>query len=313
MTNYKNISDYIQQQRKKADLTQEQLCQVLTAFSPEFGDLDPLAVSRWERGKVEPSLNRQLEIIRYFGDEPYQIITAAEFHSKNLPSIDAMNKLLVARAKFKHYLGAHPYLPQQDLRYQQVCPPDELADRSCQHLSHYIANLSFGCEQWDPQYLQQLQNTESSLVSYYFYFGQLAGHSYALRVKPKYFEQLLHCEIDETDVKPEMLALPSEPAGLYIYSVYAGRIQAINQIYQHLFKAIANDPSLAQFGMRVRRDIAHVMLESIPHTLEALGPPSDNIELGIKHQGKRYQFISCRIERLALLNSPVLLNILRDD
>lgn len=44
MANYKSIADYLQQKRNQANLTQEQLCQVLAAFSPEFSELDALAV-----------------------------------------------------------------------------------------------------------------------------------------------------------------------------------------------------------------------------------------------------------------------------
>ncbi|MDO6763805.1 helix-turn-helix domain-containing protein [Agarivorans sp. 1_MG-2023] len=313
MSNYKNIADYIQQKRKQIDLTQEQLCQELSVFSPEFNDLDSLAISRWERGKVEPSLNRQVEIISYFGDQAYQIFTGKHFSSKNLPSMDAMNKLLEARTRFKHYMGAHPYLPKNQANYQRICPPDELADRSCNHLSHYIDNLTAGLEQWDSQWLQSLQNTSGGLVSYYFYLGQLGGHSYALKVKPVIFDQLLNGDMSETELRPDMLASRKEPGYLYIFSIYTGRVQAINYIYEHIFATIVDDPSILHIGLRVRRDIAHIQLDNIPHYVTALGPVSDNTSVGIKYQGKRYQYICCQIERQALINAPIFLNILRNE
>ncbi|BEU02045.1 hypothetical protein OAG1_08450 [Agarivorans sp. OAG1] len=313
MANYKSIADYLQQKRNQANLTQEQLCQVLAAFSPEFSELDALAVSRWERGKVEPSLNRQLEIIRYFGDEAYKIFTSSSFSSKNLPSNQAMNKVLEARAKFKHYLGAHPYLPQSEENFEQITPPHPLTQYSAQHLSNYIDNLTFGYEQWDSAWLETLQNHPAAEVSYYFYLGQLAGHCFALKIKQPYFEKLLDKSLDETDICEEMLASNNEPASLYIYSIYTGRVNAITQVYENLFKAFIMNKSLSYIGIRIRRDIAFVMLENVPHSIESIGPPSDNRNVGIKHRGKRYQYVTCRIERQALFNSPVFLNILRSD
>ncbi|WP_220718855.1 hypothetical protein [Agarivorans litoreus] len=119
--------------------------------------------------------------------------------------------------------------------------------------------------------------------------------------------------LDEADVSEKMLAGSNEPASLYIYSIYTGRVNAISQVYENLFKTFIMNSSLSYIGIRVRRDIAFVMLENVPHTIEEIGPPSDNRNVGIKHRGKRYQYVTCRIERQALINSPVFLNILRSD
>ncbi len=311
MQPFHNIAEYLVKQRKISGLSQEELADNLRAHSEEFSELDSLTVSRWERGKVSPSLRRQVELILFFGGQPHLLLGDPGFSIKNLQGISRFQRLLLERGKVKTLIGAHPYLPHLDFEFDRVILDGELAQQSAVHLVSYQNNVSWGEDHWAVEQVKRLQSFPSSLMVYYFYEGIIAGHLVAIKLQPRYFEQLMSGDILDEDISTCMLADKDEAGCLFVISAYHGGGHISEDIYCQLFQHVGEDEHILSFGLKVRTDLGVKLLNFINHSVIGYGTEVNDAKAGVKLGNKRVSYILGFVARNDLLSCTTLLNLYR--
>ncbi|NRB37142.1 MAG: helix-turn-helix transcriptional regulator [Pseudomonadales bacterium] len=307
---FKDIQDYMCRRRDERDLLQEQLADALIAFNDEFKDIDAQAISRWERGKISPSIQRQVLMMQFFGDEPQHILADKNFNIGQLRNLDSFEKLLNQNMEFSHVLGAHPYVDRR-ADFEKV----DISKQKSLHYATQIAcfqdNLSRQRDHWDGQWLADILAFDSTTAIMYEVNGLLSGHLILLRVKPEYLEALLHYRLDEMNLNSEHLASVDAPGFLYSLSLYSGTKEIHIDINAMVLSIIAEDNQLECIAARARSDVGVKTLELLGADYICAGEELKGKKEGVKLNGRRYKNLSYKISREKILASSLSINLSR--
>ena len=153
---YSGIADYLGRQRELKSLSQEALAEQLAANSSVFDGIDGLAISRWERGVVNPSIERQVRLMEFFDDEPYLLLGNASYELKQLPSLGAFHKWMQQNLLFNHVMGGHPYSTDEETNFDKNGSDHEHLSLWVRLVCRYNENLTRGRESWSEEQLQAL-------------------------------------------------------------------------------------------------------------------------------------------------------------
>ncbi|GIU23309.1 helix-turn-helix transcriptional regulator [Shewanella schlegeliana] len=308
-----DIADYIMQRRAEAGLSQEGLATALINYDPLFAELDPLTISRWERAKVSPNLRRQVALMEFFNDQPHQLLCDPDFNLKQLPSLDAFNKFVDQQLNYNHVMGAHPYIPTDDIRFDRLCKKADEAPKMYELIANYHTNLSRGRENWTAEFLAELAKVSSTQVAFYMVGGLLAGHIIMLKISDHTLEQLLKGTLRDDQIKPANLLSQEQTGSLYLLSTYLGGRHVSDDFIAQLLLTLAEDPKNSRLGLKARSDIGLKLMELLGGEVVQVGNELTERLDGAKYQGKRHSFVSFQLERQALLASPLFLNLIRNN
>ena len=309
---FAGIADYITQRRAQKALSQEALAYDLIDYHELFADLDSLTISRWERAKVSPNLRRQVALMEYFGDKPHTLLCDPAFELKQLPSLDAFNKMLDQQFKYNHVMGAHPYISPENVSFDKLCKRADEAPQMYGWIANYHTNLSHGREQWSQDFIKSLADVDSTEVSFYLVNGLLAGHIFMVKVSQETFDRLLFGKLQDNELTAAHLITGEQPGCLYMLSTYLGGAHVSEDFVAQLLFTLVEDPQNTSFGYKARSDIGIKLMDFlggvVVHTGEALTERLD----GAKYQGKRRSYVSFNLERQVLIASALFINLIRN-
>jgi DNA-binding XRE family transcriptional regulator len=174
-------------------LTQEKLAQELYYFNKEFIGLNTVTLSRWERNHTQPSIDRQIDIIKYFHSISGHILPCFDKIDKETIENEICKigiKNLIGTSK-EHILNfPAKSFKVDDIHIKQIKDSKNI-DETLQmpftiieNLTGNIYNLSFNdVKEWS------IHPSNLFLISEYK--NQFAGMFFTLRLKPKIFNQII--------------------------------------------------------------------------------------------------------------------------
>ncbi len=308
---FTDIADYLRQRRSAAKLSQDALAEALAATNEAFDGVDGLAISRWERGKVSPSLLRLIGLMRFFDDEPHLLLSNRHFDLRQLPSLSAFHKWTRQNLVFNHVMGGHPYVDDRAGAFDVVDPGSEYFSRHIELASIYIANLTRGRERWPVERLAALAGAGSSHSRFFVAGRQVLGHLILLRISEDLQRALLNGERDELSLEPADLLPPEQPAALYALSAYFGSRAICEDGMTQAFRLLAEDPGALSLGLKVRANFGVKLMELAAGELVARGPLLESFRDGARYQGKYYEYLSYSLSSDLLLSNPTFLGLAR--
>ena len=307
---FSGIQEYLAQRRAVLGASQEEFADRLADFHDEFTGIDAQTVSRWELGKVSPSLSRQVQLIRFFGDEPSQLLSDRHFEIRQLPSLKSFDKHLQKELEFHHIHAAHPYV-DSEVSFKKIRFIPKEVELYCQQMVAYLKNVSRGVEVWQAQQLMALVQQESCYRVFYLAENLLFGHLIALRLRPEVADELLQYRMHESELLPEHCVRVGEEHVLYFLTGYSGTRNVVADSFLELSQAVAENPLCLRLGLKMRTDFGIKNIALINAAKVCRGPVCEGRKQGVKDGGKRYESISYQISRDEVLASPLFLNLLR--
>ncbi|NRB42725.1 MAG: hypothetical protein HRU20_30355 [Pseudomonadales bacterium] len=307
---FSNIDGYIHQRRIKIQLTQLSLSVALNNFHQAFADIDAQAISRWESGKVTPSLLRQVLLIEFFGDNAYQILCDPNFKINRLATLSSYEKLLDKNLDLPHIQGSHPYIDKNQ-PFTKILTTEQHWDFLARMIVNFQSNIGRNDEIWDIAVIRDLLAFESSYSVMYYYDDIFAGHAVMFRVKPDAFKALMNYELGDNQLSVEHLAKNDDTACLFSLNGYGGSRAIIVDSTASFFSMAAEDASVVYTGYKSRIDVSVKALELLDADFIAHGEKIAEGKQGVKFRGHRYDSICYQLTKEKLLSSPIMLNLSR--
>lgn len=311
-TQYKGIDEYLFQKRTQQELSQEGLALALQQFDPLFAELDSLTISRWERGRVSPNIRRQVALMEFFGDEPHLLLANPDFELKQLPSMSAFQQMLAQQTNYNHLMGAHPYIPQDELNFEKLNKRSDNLLQKLRWVCNAHNNLTRQRESWDAEFLAQLVLFPSTEVIFYQIDDILMGHSLYIRIDEDTLSALLSGKMQETQLSTDDLIEKDKPACLYMLSAYIGGRHMAEDSLLHMLFTLLENPLNLSLGYKARSDIGIKLMDFLSGKRVGQGEVLRERLDGAKYRGKRYSYISFNLPRADLLASPLMLNVMRN-
>jgi DNA-binding XRE family transcriptional regulator len=232
------FSQYIQQSRRKHQLTQSELAEQMASRFAELSELDSNTISRWERGQHTPAIDRQRLCVEFFGDNPVEKLpfhlaqTTAVTPAQNLARQRLLKQL--SQQRFNTLVGGLPAFSS-----------DSQLER-CHHGSEEAAYIEFISALRNRLRPEQMPLTTAVIVDWLqhpsAYLWLLKHQSHPLlhclfvHLKPAVYQQLLYQQREESTLTADDLASPDETSCLYIISLYSTGNEALVDLYLHLYQ-----------------------------------------------------------------------------
>ncbi|NRB36926.1 MAG: helix-turn-helix transcriptional regulator [Pseudomonadales bacterium] len=307
---FSNIHQYIGVKRETSQLLQQDLANALILFNSEFEGIDGQTISRWEGGKVSPSIQRQVLLIEYFGDDAFTILSDQGFQIKQLTTLCSFEKMLDQTLEFPHVLGSHPYADKR-LNYERQAVSAENVQMLAGAIVSFQSNLSRRRDIWDKEKIAELLCHASTYAVLYQVKAVLAGHSVVLRIKPAYLDAILAGQLADKDIGIEHLADVGEAGDIFPLSLYGGSREITVDINSRLLAIAAEDTTITALGVKARSEVGIRMLDMMDADCVAFGNVLTAKKEGVKYNGRRYESISYKLSRQKLLASSLTINLSR--
>ncbi|MEP4148287.1 MAG: helix-turn-helix transcriptional regulator [Halioglobus sp.] len=308
---YSGVADYLATQRELKALSQETLAEQLVEHSACFEGVDGLAISRWERGTVSPSIERQIALMEFFGDEPHLLLGSADYELKQLPSLSAFHKWMRQNLLYNHVMGGHPYANNDDMEFDKCSIDHPLSSRWLNLSCRYNQNLTRGREAWSEQHLWQLASRPSSHCVFYHADDQLLGHAILLRVSDEILNDLLTGRMNDTELRPDQLLEDDAPGNLYCQSIYFGTRSICEDGLTHIFRTLIENRASRALGSKARANFGVQLMDLLMGEVIDRGDLITGHRDGARYQGKYLEHVSYLLKREKLLSNPTLLNLVR--
>ena len=274
-----SFANYLKTCREHNALTQEQLVSELYSFNTDaFGGLEPVTLSRWERGTTTPYLARQVEILKYFQKRTASALPCLEHYSHDdLERIICETGMHNLIGKSKKLILDFPskMIGTEEIAVLQLRESHELDTMVDMHLAldkgfhHKFKEVTF-------EQLRSWALHPSNTFLMCLYKDQFFGIHFTLRLKPDIFDAIMQREITEKDLTLDAFASFDEMGSNYIISFFALNDKAATLLfirsYAHL---IANQHVIEEVGTSVIMEDAVKLLKNMKLTLAKELPYDD--------------------------------------
>lgn len=308
---FKDVAEYLIARRNERGLSQEELAETLAAHDQAFAGVDGLALSRWERGAVSPNIERQIGLMRFFGDEPHLLLGNRDFQLKQLPSLAAFHKWMGQHLQYNHVMGGHPYVDSADASFEKCGSAHEFFPDWADLVCSYNHNLTQGRESWTPGLIASLSQAGSSEAIFYSRCRQLLGHLIIVRVDDDTLDALLHGDRLEQELDAGDLVDLSLPANLFVLSVYVGNRTICEDAVTHLFSTLLENPVNRSLAFKARANFGVKLMDVLRGEVVARGERIEGPRDGARYNGKYYEHVSYKLDRPSLMSNPTLLSLVR--
>ncbi|NRB37077.1 MAG: helix-turn-helix transcriptional regulator [Pseudomonadales bacterium] len=308
---YTNIQQYLLNKRMQAALSQEEMANQLAAFDADFSEVDAQTISRWELGKVSPSIHRQVLLMRFFHSDAHQLLTRVDFELPLLSSLKGYEKHLSAELEYKHIFAAHPYI-DAEAEFKIITDVPENIGALSRQIAAYLKNITRAELIVPVDYLQGL--IEHSQAARIFYIAEdlLLGHVIALRLKPEFAKKIAFNNIPDDQIPLDAFAHEAEPYVLYLYSGYSGTRDGVENMFFQLAQLAAQDVCCDKLLMKIRTDFGMKLISLFDAQRVQRGQVCEGKKQGVKDGNRRYSNITYSVAREAILANPVYLNLARN-
>lgn len=265
------FSGYLRTCREAIGLTQEELVFELYRFDTEqFGGLETVTLSRWERGITTPHLSRQVSILKYFQKKKGIALPCLERFSH-----DELERM-ICETGMHNLLGKSKKLI---LNFpSKMIGADELLVRQLRESSalDIIIDINMAIDKgfhhkFKEIPAQQIRSWALHPSNTFFvchYKKQFFGLHFTLRLKPEIFEKIMSREITEKELILDDFASFEEKGSNYVISFFAMNDKAATLLfirsYAHL---IANQKVIEEIGTSVIMEDAVKLLKNMKLTL----------------------------------------------
>ena len=308
---FANVAEYLIARRAERNQSQEALAEALAESDPDFAGVDGLALSRWERGAVSPSIERQIKLMLFFGDEPHLLMGNREFEVRQLPSLASFHKWMGQHLQYNHVMGGHPYVDGDDGDFDKCGATHEHFPDWAELVCSYNRNLTRGRERWTPGGIQALIESNSSESLFYTQHGQLLGHLIMVRVDDSTLAALLRGDLLEHELSPDQLVDKGSKANLFALSAYFGNRRICEDAVTHFFQTLLESPKNMSLGFKARANFGVKLMDILDSSVIARGELITGHRDGARYNGKYYELVSYQVGREALISNPTILSIIR--
>jgi transcriptional regulator with XRE-family HTH domain len=268
-----HFGHYLKSCREHTHLTQRELGEHLYGYDTQnFAGLDTGTISKWERCITQPTLARQVGIVRYFQQQVDTALPCWEGYSieetEQMICKTGMQNLL---GKSKTLILNYPskMISIDDLSVSQLrtgVQIDEVIDTHMdldRGINHKFADLS-------PERLKQWALHTSNSFFLCEYKQRFFGLLFTLRLKPTAFDALVSLKKREADLTIEDFASFKERGSNYILSFFAMNDKAATLLfiryYAHL---IANQKVIEEVGTTVMMEDSRRLIANMHFTIYA--------------------------------------------
>lgn len=308
---YRSVADYLVLQRERRSLSQEVLAEKLAAYSIVFDGIDGMAISRWERAVVSPSIERQVTLMEFFGDQPHLILGNANYELKHLPSLGVFHNWMRKNLLYNHVMGGHPYSTDDEANFDKSGSDHEQCPLWLRLVCRYNENLTRGRESWCEAHLQAMVSAPSSHSIFYSVDQQLLGHVILVKVDDETLDALLKGHMTEAELQPEQLLKNESPGNLYVYSTYFGTRNICEDGLTHALQILMESHTCNAMGVKARANFGVKLMDLLLGEAVGKGDAITGHRDGARCNGKYLEHVSYLLRREDLLTNPTILNLIR--
>ena len=284
--------------------SQQALVNMLVTFDDEFSDVNVQTISRWESGKVRPSFPRQVLLIKFFGDDPYQVLGNNNFYIVGLPSSKGFERFIhKALFSFGHIQSAHPYIKDYP-DYVKIRTITASIANYLNDIFTYIKKVGTNVDILRACELKEMMKHPSTFRVFYVAESVLFGHIIALRLKPVFADAVARYAISDDELRLEHCAEPGENNVLYLLTSYSGTRDTVVDSILEVAGALTKDSSCESILLKIHTDFSVKCAEYFSAEKIMRGRRCGSME-GVKDGSQRYESITYKIKSSSLLVNPL--------
>ena len=250
----KSISRVLFEYRKENNLTQKDLAEELSYYSPEFKALNMVTLSRWENTYSNPSLHKKKILLHFFAEKgclnsgPCHDILRTQY--VNLT--DTLSNIFT-----KNYQYIIGNLPEQPITEYTMHTLKDFTDAN-EYMEHIIdIERASNAENYytiTSDILKEWSNHPSTFAVVCVRKKQHLGHFIMLKLKNHVAEEIVHHRRSKFDIKEEDLCTPEEKGTYCIHAFYGKnpKIAALLNVkaYVHFFDHLSSIDNVMIFSSR---------------------------------------------------------------
>ncbi|MEZ9292452.1 helix-turn-helix transcriptional regulator [Vibrio lentus] len=283
------FSQYLQDFRKRTNLTQQEVLEHLISSDSSFSKLDLTTFSRWERGITTPKLSKQLLAARVLGSDIATLIdpeTDAPDKKKHLFDLVKNRTLSPYQANTQNFVTRH---------YSSLINEPEICRNLITFHSDYLAmNMKADILQKSNLQLQAFLDSSGSLIGHLLY-GFNTSDTPTKLLDP---ENLSECPFIET------IELLNTPLNLYIVSSYSSLSAPRMALILMILDALRQHPEVKYLYVNCHDQEGYSLYEANADC-EIIAKGRHLPFGGVKVYGKHYRYIQLKINAESILASKV--------
>ncbi len=245
------FNKYLKSCRNNYNLTQEELVQKLYNFDENFIGLDTRTLSRWEQAQTQPSIDKQITIVKYFKTKSNSAFPC--FEEYDTDEIQAQ----ICKTGVSNIIGKNrelvlnfpaSYMIADDLKITHLRHSDTIDS---------VIKIAMRLDKEFTDSYSQLQNKNfkdwamhpSTLFLICEVDNQFFGLLFTLRLKPEIFDKIMNFEMQEKDLNISHFASFEEDGCNYLLNFFAQSQKAASMLYLRYYShLIANQNSILKVG-----------------------------------------------------------------
>lgn len=260
------FSDYLKKCRENYDLTQGDLVVELSHFDEElFKSLDNVTLSRWELGKSNPSIARQVRTVEYFqkrGDMVFPCFDESE--SEMIEKHVCRTGMLNLPGKNKSLILNFPSSISIDELSVHQLKDSVMIDEKITIALDLNKEFSHDHSLIDRERFKEWTLAPQNLFLLCEYNKQFFGLLFSLRLKPESFDRLMHFQITQSDITMEDFADPDEMGCNFILAFFAMNEMAASLLLIRYFAHLISDQKkIQEIGSMSTHKDAIMLMEGI--------------------------------------------------
>ena len=261
-----HFNDYIKTCRTRYNITQEELVNDLYAFNDIFTGLDIGTLSRWERGSSKPSMERQVEFVKYFQSHSGKLFSC--FEETETDSIEdklcqvGINNLI---GKSKEHIMNFPLSSFMvgDISITNLRASDDI-ERALEMPNTLMKNFTHNSPNFTESTLKKWALNPSNLFLISEINHQFYGMFFNLRLKPDVFDKIMNFETTVFHISDDDFATFEEMGSNYPLMFFANNEKVASLLfiryYAHL---IANQDNIKEIGSTPLRESGKRLVEKM--------------------------------------------------
>lgn len=287
------FSQYLQDFRKRTNLTQQEVLDHLISSDSSFSKLDLTTFSRWERGITTPKLSKQLLAARILGSD---IAILVDPKSEVPDKKQHMFDLVKDRVHSPYLPNTHNFVTR---RYNSLNNEPEICRQLTTFHSDYLAmDIKIDTLQKSNLKLQAFLDSSGSLIGHLLY-GAIASDTPADLLNPT---KLSECPFTEK------CELSDTPLNLYIVSAYCALSTPRMVLILMILDILRQHPE-TKYLYVICHDQEGYTLYDANADCEIIAKGRDLPFGGVKVYGKHYRYIQLKIHAESILASKVVADL----
>ena len=260
------FNEYLKSCRKTYKLTQEELVQELYNFDESFIGVDTRTLTRWEQAQTQPSIDRQMTIVKYFQTLSSSVFPC--FEEYDTEEVQAQ----ICRVGISNIIGKNrelvlnfpaSYIIVDDLKITHLRHSDTI-DSTIKIAMRLDKEFTESYSQLQDKNFKDWAMHPSTLFLICEVDKQFFGLLFTLRLKPEIFDKIMNFEMQEKDLDVSHFASYDEDGCSYLLNFFAHSPKAASLLYLRYYAhLIANQDSISKVGALTMMSEGKKLIERI--------------------------------------------------